>query len=97
MDNSPSPTVGIASVAKIGLAANHKFNVGIGSFDTRGIAIEISSCPEHVPIGLLSGATLIKSKKAGDLITVDDVDIPDSLALRAWKEILQNVLNKSVD
>jgi len=93
LDNSPLPTVGIAAVAKKGLTANHKFNVGIGSFDTRGIAIELSSFPEHVPIGLLSGATLKKSKKAGDLITVDDVDIPDSLALRAWEKISQDVLN----
>jgi predicted homoserine dehydrogenase-like protein len=46
----------------------------------------------HLPIGLLSDAVIRRPIRRGDVIGMDDIEIPDSLALRAWREIEGRVL-----
>lgn len=87
LDNSYSPNVGVAAVAKRAMPRGYVFGRGIGSFDTRGIAVRIAENPRHVPIGLLEGAISTRRLERGQMLTCDDVDIPDSLAYRTWRYI----------
>ena len=97
MNNSSKPRISVATVAKKDLGKNHFFNHGIGSFDVRGEALEISDSPDHVPIGLLMNARLKNSIEKGQRITMDDVELPDTLAKTIWQKIVKNVVPKSSD
>jgi predicted homoserine dehydrogenase-like protein len=90
LDNSRRPRVGVAAVAKRDLEIGYTIQRGIGSFDMRGVAIEIARHPRHAPIGLLAGAVVRRPIAAGDYVQIDDVDIPDTLAASAWRQISAN-------
>lgn len=92
LNNGTHPRIGAAAVAKESLFPGDKIERGIGSFQVRGIAVEIASNPNHVPIGLLSDAVIIRPVMKGQMLTFDDVELPDSLALRAWLEIREDEL-----
>lgn len=87
LDNSAAPTVSVGAVAKRDLAAGHVIRHALGNFDIRGTAVEISTHAGHAPMGLLNEARLKHSVAEGQLITFADVEAPDSLAQRAWREI----------
>jgi predicted homoserine dehydrogenase-like protein len=89
LNNKTQPTFSAAAVAKRDLNAGEFIVRGIGSYQVRGIAVAIANNPNHVPIGLLSDALLIRPVKEGQTLTFDDVRLPDSLAVRAWKEIIE--------
>ena len=89
LDNSPKPRISVATIAKRDLKAGDKIDKGIGSFDVRGIAIRIEDDINHIPIGLMSDVTLRKDVAVGERLSFDDVDIPDSLALRIWREMIE--------
>lgn len=93
IDNGPCPTVSVASIAKKKLIAGSVLDQAIGSMEVRGEVVEISTQPAHVPIGLMNGVRLKRDVEPGQLITFDDVDVPDSLAYAAWKETVKE--NKS--
>jgi predicted homoserine dehydrogenase-like protein len=84
-NNGSRPRVGVAAVAKHDLAAGERIDTAIGGFQVRGEAVLIAHEPDHVPIGLLAGATLARPVAAGDTVLLDDVELADSLALRAWR------------
>ena len=86
LDNGRNPKLSVATIAKRDLHPGDTIRKGIGSFDVRGIAINISEHPNHVPVGLFAGVTIRNPIKKGQMITFDDVDISDSLALRIWKD-----------
>ena len=86
LNNSKNPTISVAAVAKRPLASGHFIRRGIGSFDVRGIAVNIADNPNHIPIGLLANAVLNRNIESGQQISFDDVEIPESLALLAWRE-----------
>ena len=88
LNNGENPKFSVAAVAKHDLKSGDTIQKGIGSFDVRGIAVEIAEYPNHVPIGLLSNATLKHDIKEGEKISFDDVELPESLALDIWKEII---------
>jgi predicted homoserine dehydrogenase-like protein len=87
LNNSPSPAIGVAAVAKRTVEKGHVFQQAIGGFDVRGIAVKTAGNPDHAPIGLLQGAVARYRIDSGRQVTLDDVDIPDSLAHAAWKAI----------
>jgi predicted homoserine dehydrogenase-like protein len=87
LNNSKQPIYSVAAVAKRNLTPGEMIIRGIGSFQVRGIAVKIADNKNHVPIGLLSDAVLIRPVMAGQKITFDDVRLPDSLALQAWSEV----------
>jgi len=91
LDNSASPRVSVASIAKRDLKAGTKIKKGIGSFDVRGIAINIKENKNHVPIGLLEDITLSRDVKAGERITFDDIEMPNNRAVEIWKEIIKTI------
>ena len=90
--NSNSPKISVAAIAKRDLNPGDKIKKGIGSFDVRGIAVKIKDHKGHVPIGLMKDAIIKRLVVAGTELTFDDVELPDSLALRAWQSIEKKVL-----
>jgi predicted homoserine dehydrogenase-like protein len=92
LNNSENPTISTTTIAKRDLKAGESIKKGIGSFDVRGIAIKIKEHPNHVPIGLMFNAVLKRDVPAGAELTFDDVELPDSLALKAWKSIREKAL-----
>ena len=88
LDNSAHPKFSVAAVAKHDLKAGDEITKAIGSFEVRGIAIEIANHKNHIPIGLLTNAKLRKDIKEGDIITFDDVTLERSLALDIWQKIV---------
>lgn len=91
LNNSENPTISVAAIAKLPLAPGHIIKQGIGSFDVRGIAVRIDENRGHVPIGLLANAVVSRNIEPGQQIYFDNVEIPESLALRIWQEIEQGV------
>jgi len=87
LNNGSQPAISIAAIAKKPLKTGHKIKYGIGSFSIRGIAINISDNPGHIPIGLLADAVVTRDIKAGQQLCFDDVEIPESMALSAWRQI----------
>lgn len=87
LNNGENPKVSVAAVAKRALEPGEEIEKGIGSFQVRGEAVNISSHKNHVPIGLLVNAVLKRNVEEGQIVTFDDVELPESLALDAWKEI----------
>ncbi|MGV6859268.1 MAG: NAD(P)-dependent oxidoreductase [bacterium] len=87
LDNSKNPTISIASIAKETLTPGTAISRGIGGFQVRGEAMKVSENRNHVPIGLLYNATVTKTIEPGQVITYDDIEIPDSLAARIAKDL----------
>lgn len=91
LDNSADPTISVATIAKRDFEAGETIQKGIGSFDVRGIAVTIKEHKGHVPIGLMKDAVLKRPVAAGTELTFDDVELPESLALKAWESIEKKV------
>ena len=89
LNNSANPKFSVASIAKHDLHPGDMISKAIGSFEVRGEAVSFEKHPNHVPIGLLANATLIKEVKSGNIITFDEVKLPDSLALNVWEKIIK--------
>lgn len=90
LDNSTKPTVGVAAVAKKALQPGDRIEMGIGSFEVRGSAVRLADEPKHVPIGLLYGATITRKVEPEQVLSVDDVDLPDSYARDITLDLVRN-------
>jgi predicted homoserine dehydrogenase-like protein len=97
LNNSTNPAVSIASIAKRRLVPGEVIERGVGSFEVRGIAVNMEEHLSHVPIGLLTNAVIRQPVEEGQMLTFRDVDIPDSIALNIWKEMEQNKRNEAFD
>lgn len=95
LNNSETPRVSVATVAKRDLSPGDRIEHGIGSFDVRGIAVRIVDNAGHVPIGLVNDAVVKQSVSRGQVITFDDLDVPDNLALKAWLQTESKVLGQA--
>jgi predicted homoserine dehydrogenase-like protein len=92
LDNGPRPTISVAAIAKCNITAGERIKQGIGSFYVRGECVRMLEHPGHLPIALLHSALLTRNIEAGGMIMVDDVEIPDSAALKAWRAVEQKTL-----
>ncbi len=92
LTNSSTPTVSTAAIAKRLLMPGERIGRGIGSFAVRGIAVSIADHPAHVPIGLISEAVVVRPIEPGQMLAIDDLELPDSAALKAWQEISARTL-----
>lgn len=90
LNNSAAPAIGVAAVAKRELRAGERIEYGIGSFQVRGTAVRLHEEPKHLPIGILYGATVTRTVEAEQMLTVDDVDLPDSYARDISLDLIQN-------
>ncbi len=91
LNNSASPTASVAVIAKTPLKVGTRIERALGSFLVRGEAIPIKSMPDHLPVGLMGKAVITRPVETGQIITFDDVEIPDTLALKAWRYTLQQI------
>jgi predicted homoserine dehydrogenase-like protein len=78
----------VAAIAKRELNNGTFIDQGIGSFHTRGEVVKLADQPGMIPIGLLNQAWLKRKVEPGQILTFDDVEIPESLALTAWMETI---------
>lgn len=92
LNNSAQPKINVVAVAKKDLPAGTLIETAIGSVELRGETIRITELPDAPPIGLLSGSRLRHSVAAGQTLMTSDVDIPNSLAKKAWDSIRQQSL-----
>lgn len=90
LNNSAAPTIGVAAVAKRSLEAGERIESGIGSFQVRGKAVRFRDEPNHLPIGLLYGATVTRPMEPDQMLTLDDVDLPDSYARDITLALIRN-------
>ncbi len=87
LTNTRNPRISVGAIAKRPLKAGTEIPYAIGSFDIRGEALLVKENRNHVPIGILENAVVKSSLEPGQLITWDDVELPDSLALDICREL----------
>ncbi|WP_078595894.1 NAD(P)-dependent oxidoreductase [Evansella clarkii] len=88
LNNGENPSVSVAAIAKRTLKPGEEIKKGIGSFQVRGEAVKLTTDNNHVPIGILVNTVMKRQVQEGEIITFDDVEIPESLALTACLEML---------
>jgi predicted homoserine dehydrogenase-like protein len=84
LDNGLRPTFGVAAVAKRRLHSGDRIGRGLGSFAVRGECVRIAESVGHLPITLMQDVVVRRAIEPGERILRQDVDMPDSRALRAW-------------
>lgn len=94
LNNNPFPRYSVSAIAKRSFMPGDEIKRGIGSFDVRGEAIPIQNNEEHIPIGLMFNCRVKRKIESGQMIQFDDIEIPESEALRQWKNILNQVIKK---
>ncbi len=87
LNNSANPRYSVAAITKKPLKSGDKIEFAIGSFEMRGEAVDILEYPNHVPIGLIKDAVIRKDIAEGEVLTFDDIDLPETLALDIWTKI----------
>ena len=92
LNNTQHPKISVGTIAKRRLEPGTQIERGLGSFDVRGETVRIAEEEGHVPIGLFANAVVTRTVEPGQLITFDDVELPDTLALRAWRDIERRVI-----
>jgi len=92
LNNSTTPRVGVAAVAKRDLAPGTAIDHGCGSFDLRGICVNLADRPDHLPICLANDLRVTRPIAAGEVLTAADVEMPETEAYGIWKTIEQKAL-----
>jgi predicted homoserine dehydrogenase-like protein len=95
LNNGADPRVGVASVAKRELRPGETIARGCGSFDLRGICVNIAERPGHVPICLANELRVRRRVEPGQVLTLDDVELPETEALSAWQAVERRVLGQA--
>lgn len=94
LNNGRAPTVSVACVAKRALEPGEAIERGCGSFELRGICVNIADRPGHVPICLAQDMRVRRKVEPGQVLAMEDVELPESEALSAWNAIERRVLGK---
>ena len=92
LNNSSRPGVGVAAVAKRDLAPGTVIERGCGSFDLRGICVNVADRPDHLPICLANDLKVTRPVAAGEVLTSADVEMPETEAFKIWKQIERDAL-----
>jgi predicted homoserine dehydrogenase-like protein len=92
LNNSNAPRVGVAAVAKRDLAPGTVIERGCGSFDLRGICVNVEERPDHLPICLANDLEVTRPVAAGEVLIAADVAMPETEAFKIWKSIEHKAL-----
>lgn len=92
LTNGTKPTISVVAIPKVRLEAGTRIDHALGSFLIRGEAILIQSMPNHLPIGLMRNAVIRHAIEPGQLLRMEDVEIPETQALHAWQFSLEQAL-----
>ena len=84
LNNGPRPTLGIVAIAKRAIPQGTLIRHAIGGGWLRGEAWRIADMAGAAPLGLLGGARCRRALPAGAIVTLDDIELPDTVATRAW-------------
>jgi predicted homoserine dehydrogenase-like protein len=95
INNGARPRVSVASVAKRSLRAGERIERGYGSFDLRGICVNIADRAGHLPVCLACDLRMRRSIEPGQIIMLDDVELPETPALAAWRAIEEAALRSA--
>lgn len=87
LNNSSHPTISVVGIAKTDLPVGTSIRRAIGGFQVRGEAARIQDVPKHVPIGMIQDAVITRPVQAGQMLTFDDVELPDTLALTIARQL----------
>jgi len=87
LNNGKAPEVGVAAVAKRDLAPGTMIERGSGSFDLRGISVNLADRPQHLPICLANDLRVTRPVAAGEILTRADVEMPETEAYAIWRTI----------
>lgn len=79
LNNSATPKVKVAAVAKKAVKAGASVATAVGSTLFRGVAVTSAEQAELLPIGLLEGATLVRDVPPGEFVRAEDVRLKDEL------------------
>lgn len=91
LDNGSHPTASVCAIAKEDLPSGKVLNWSNRHFFVRGEAISIKDNVNHVPIGLMNEVIFKRRVKTGQIIEMDDVEIPETKAYEAWQFTLSLV------
>lgn len=92
LNNSSIPRISVASVAKRDLAPGDVIERGCGSFDLRGICVNIVDRTDHLPICLANELRIKCPVPAGQVLTTSDVEMPETEPWKIWKGIQGPIL-----
>lgn len=92
LNNSSNPTVTVVAIAKHALKRGARLERGVGSFDVRGEALKMEMAGGYVPIPLLDGAIIRRQVETGQILSFDDVELPESRALELNRSIMASIL-----
>ncbi len=95
LNNGRSPKVSVASIAKREFQPGEMIARGCGSFDLRGSCVDIVERPGHVPICLTKDMRIRRRIERGQMVTMEDVELPETEALSAWRAIERQALDTS--
>lgn len=87
LNNGVTPAVGVSAIAKRPLKRDTRIERALGGFDFRGRAFTFEKADHHVPLCLLQNARLVRDIDAGQVVRFDDVELPETCALRLYREI----------
>lgn len=87
LNNSAAPRVSVAAVAKHDLVPGSVIERGLGSFDLRGVCVNIADRINHLPICLANNLRIKQPIETGQVLTLADVEMPESNAHNIWKTI----------
>ena len=95
LNNSATPRVSVAAVAKRDLVPGSVIERGLGSFDLRGVCVNIADRINHLPICLANNLRIKQPVQMGQVLTSADIDMPESNAFTIWKAIENRSLSLS--
>jgi predicted homoserine dehydrogenase-like protein len=94
LNNSDVPHISVAAVAKRDLPQGTVIERGCGSFDLRGVCVNIAERPDHVPICLANDIRLKRPVEAGAVLQSDDIEMPRTRALETWTSIKNQSISR---
>jgi predicted homoserine dehydrogenase-like protein len=96
LNNSILPRIGVAAIAKRPLKVGTRIARGLGGFEVRGSAVEISAHPSHVPLCLLANAVVRRKVGPEQVLSFDDIELPETRALAIYRKLLDEIVASGV-
>ncbi len=89
INNSEKPHLTVAAVAKRKMLPGEVIVRGAGGFDVRGVAVQLQSHQNAVPICLLQNTKIIRNIEPGQIVQFEDVELADTTALEIYRGLLE--------
>jgi predicted homoserine dehydrogenase-like protein len=81
----------VAAIAKLPVASGQSIGRAIGSFEFRGEAVRWCEYPDHVPMGIVQNARIVRNVEPGAYLRWEDVELSDHRAVTLAKTIATRV------